>query len=196
MKKVRLKLSSLVLVGLGVVSLVSVVNAVGLLPEVILKLLGIVGPGGICASTWIQSRVQFVMILALGGVVLVAVGYALMAAFKYISSQGESGKMEEAQKSIKAIFIGIAAMLIAIIGIVLVFAVFGASPSDPNLYQTCINAPQSKACADCRDKAGDPCKACEDAIVKYCQSDKPSQLDNDASWDEIKTAASLTEVCK
>jgi heme/copper-type cytochrome/quinol oxidase subunit 2 len=137
------------------------------------------------------------LVLALGGIILVAVVYAIIAAFKYVTSQGESGKMEDAQKSIKAIFIGVAAMIIAIVGVIIVFAVFGAKPTNPDLLQTCISAPTSAACEVCR-KSGDTglCKSCEDAITAYCRSNAPA---NDAGKDFAQIVIdnpSLTGVCK
>ena len=192
MKKISLKFSSLIIATLMVFSLGTLVvfatdSSSGLLPDVFKTLMNLLGPAGVCSSTYIQSRVQMLLVLALGLVVLIAVVYALIAAFKYISSQGESGKMEEAQKSIKAIFIGIAAMFIAIIGIVLVFAVFGAQQTNPDLFQTCINEPNSVACRSCRNGgASDPaCKACEEAITKYCQSGA-STTDEGLTWAKLK----------
>ena len=191
------KVSTVVIGALSVLSLFTLASAASFLPDSIAKLLGLVGPSGICASAYITSRVQFVLVVALGGIVLVAVGYAMMAAFKYVSSQGESGKMEEAQKSIKAIFIGIAAMIIAIVGIILVFAVFGAKPADPSLFQTCINAPTSAACTSCKKNGyvtGNPCAICEDAVKKFCDE----KLDTSSaytSWEEIKQDPIIGKNC-
>jgi hypothetical protein len=189
----KIKLSSLAVFSLVVASFSSVAFAAqsSILPDSIRDLLNSLGPAGICASSYITSRVQFVLVLALGGIVLVAVAYALLAAFKYIRSEGESGKMEEAQKSIKAIFIGIAAMLIAIIGIVLVFAIFGAQQANPELLQTCINAPLSKACKNCNEEgsAGALCSACENAINNYCSGPGPSK-DGGLSFEKLITSGS------
>lgn len=189
MKIRNLKTSKVVVGLLSLMSFLTVASAASsFLPESLAKLLGLVGPGGVCASQYITSRVQFVLVLALGGIVLVAVAYALMAAFKYVRSEGESGKMEEAQKSIKAIFIGIAAMIIAVVGIVLVFAVFGAKPADPALYQTCINAPTSAACTSCKESgyvANNKCAKCEDAITKYCKTTAQSASAY-LTWNDIK----------
>ena len=133
------------------------------LPEQILSLFDLLGPQGTGTATFITSRVRVGLFIALGVIILVAVVYALLASFKYIQSQGDPGKIEEAQKAIKAIFYGIAAMMIAIVGVILVFVFFGASPVEPNLYQTCLSAPNSEGCDSCRTEGqdGGNCRTCE-----------------------------------
>jgi fumarate reductase subunit D len=188
MKIKNIKPSQLVLGVISLFGLGTLVYAESPLPDAITQLLGLLGPSGICASEYITARVQFVLTLALGGIILVAVVYALMAAFKYVSSQGESGKMEDAQKSIKAIFIGIAAMIIAIVGIILVFAVFGAKPSSPELYQTCVSAPSSAACTSCKKDGAvgsNPCALCENSIKTFCASDAAKNTSSSTSWEQI-----------
>ncbi|KXK09722.1 MAG: hypothetical protein QY330_02650 [Candidatus Dojkabacteria bacterium] len=145
-----------------VVGLVNVVAAQSLLPAQIADIFNLTGPDGSGSAQFVTSRVQLALVIALGIVVLIAVVYAIMAAIKYIQSQGDSGKIEEAQKSITAIFMGIAAMLLAIVGIVLVFVFFGASRPDPNLFQTCLSAPNSVGCKAClADPADSVCTGCE-----------------------------------
>ena len=197
MKKNKFRLSVFIVFALILLSFVSIANAASLLPQSIMDLMGLLGPGGVCAATYIESRVQFLLILALGIVVLVAVAYALLAAFKYIRSEGEAGKMEDAKKSITAIFIGIAAMLIAIIGIVLVFAIFGARQSNPELLQTCINAPLSDACADCRLKgsAGEECGKCENEISTFCKKPEMQAIGN-LDWAGIQGKFKDPNACK
>ena len=58
-------------------------------------------------------------------VFIVAVFYTFMAAIKYIRSEGNEQKVEEAKNAIKAVLFGVAAMFIAIIGILLINAFFG-----------------------------------------------------------------------
>lgn len=168
MKKFKLSkvlLGSLVFFGISG----TLVGAVSILPKQLMEILQILGPGGICATDYINSRVQLVLFLVLGGLVLISVVYALIAAFKYIKSEGDPGEMEKAQKSIKAIFFGLAAMIIAIIGIVLVFVIFGAKPTNPELFQTCISAAESVGCKACReDTSSDDCTTCEDAYQEVC----------------------------
>lgn len=133
------------------------------LPEQILSLFNLLGPDGSGTAAFIVSRVRVGLFIALGVIIVVAVIYALLASFKYIQSQGDPGKIEEAQKAIKAIFMGIAAMMIAIVGVILVFVFFGTSPVEPNLYQTCLSAPNSVGCDSCRAEGinGGDCRTCE-----------------------------------
>ncbi len=144
-------LFSLLIMGLGVFN---PAHAQNLLPKQITDIFGLLGTNGSGSAGFVQSRIQLGLVLALGAVVLIAVVYSILSALKYIQSQGDAGKIEEAQKAIKAIFFGIGAMLIAIVGIVLVFVFFGASRPDPSLFQTCLSAPNSVGCASC--VAGDP----------------------------------------
>lgn len=135
-----------------------------LLPQQILDIFNLLGPEGTGTAAFITSRVRVALFTALGVVILIAVVYALIASFRYIQSQGDPGKIEEAQKAIKAIFFGVAAMMIAIVGVILVFVFFGSTPVDPNLYQTCLSAPGSVGCTSCRDQglqAGNACSVCE-----------------------------------
>lgn len=138
------------------------------LPKQIKDIFDTLGAGGSGAAPFITGRVRTGLFIALGLLILVAVVYALLAAFKYIQSQGDPGKIEEAQKAIKAIFYGIAAMMIGIVGIVLVFVFFGNSFVDPSLAQVCIAAPNSKGCGSCKDDFKDSqalCKSCETAYA-------------------------------
>lgn len=133
------------------------------LPGQILDIFDLLGPQGTGTAAFITSRVRVALFIALGLIIVVAVVYALVASFKYIQSQGDPGKIEEAQKAIKAIFFGIAAMMIAIVGVILVFVFFGASPVEPNLFQTCLSAPDSPGCDSCKvdGLAGGNCNTCE-----------------------------------
>ena len=138
------------------------------LPKQIKEIFDTLGAGGSGAAPFITGRVRTGLFVALGLLILVAVVYALLAAFKYIQSQGDPGKIEEAQKAIKAIFYGIAAMMIGIVGIVLVFVFFGNSYVDPTLAQVCISAPNSKGCGSCKGDVTDNqalCKTCEKAFA-------------------------------
>jgi hypothetical protein len=176
--KNKLKISTAVIFAALGTSLLSVgVFAAGdnsdLLPSWLKEILFLLGPSGVCATDYINSRVQLALFLVLGGLVLISVVYALLAAFKYIRSEGMPDKMEEAQKSIKAIFFGIAAMIIAIIGIVLVFVIFGSRPTNPQLYQTCLNAPQSAGCTACKaDTTQKLCDDCEAAYKQVCSDNR------------------------
>lgn len=136
-----------------------------LLPEEITNFFDLFGEDGSLTTVFVTSRVRVALVIALGILVLVAVVYSLMAAFKYIQSQGDPGKIEEAQKAIKAIFMGVAAMMIGIVGIVLVFVFFAVTRPDASLFQVCLSAPSSSGCASCMQVDGsDPtlCEKCEE----------------------------------
>jgi len=147
-----------------------IVEAQGLLPDQINDLFGLLGPDGSGTANFVTSRVQLGLVIALGIVLLIAVVFSIISAVKYISSQGDSGQIEEAQKAIKAIFFGIGAMLISVVGIVIVFVFFGATQPDASLYQVCISAPESIGCRACIGQevalpenfsAKELCDACE-----------------------------------
>jgi fumarate reductase subunit D len=134
------------------------------LPDQILDIFGLLGDDGRFTARFITGRVRSGLIIALALLILVSVVYALLAAFKYIQSQGDPGKIEEAQKAIKAIFYGIAAMMIGVVGIVLVFVFFSASRPASELYQTCLSAPNSAGCSTCIESgrvAANACDKCE-----------------------------------
>lgn len=140
-----------------------------LIPSQITDIFNLLGPQGICASDYITTRVRWAFFLVLGGLVLVSVVYSIIAAYKYITSQGETGKIEEANKSIKAIFMGIGAMAVGIIGIVIVYAVIGVNQTNPDLAQVCISAPTSAGCQACQDNVDSTlCVDCEALYKKAC----------------------------
>lgn len=142
------------------------------LPEQILEIFNLMGREGAGTAGFITGRVRTGLFIALGILILVAVVYALLAAFKYIQSQGDAGKIEDAQKAIKAIFMGIAAMMIGIVGIVLVFVFFAASRPGTDLFQTCLSAPNSAGCEDCKQNgsvAGGTCAKCEEDYAKFAK---------------------------
>lgn len=174
----NIKLSAVALLVVLLTSMLSVASmAASLLPKTILDLLNITGPGGICATQYINSRVQLAFTIILGGIILISVVYIIMATYKYVTSKGEPGQIESANKSIKAVFMGIAAMVIGMIGIIVVYAVVGAKPTNPELYQTCVNFPQSKGCKDCIETngTGPDCKTCEDAYEAICSSEQANE---------------------
>jgi len=140
-----------------------------LLPEQINEIFNLFGEDGSGTASFISGRVRTGLYIALGLIILVAVVYALIAAFKYIQSQGDPGKIEEAQKAIKAIFMGIAAMLIGIVGVVLVFVFFGAGRVDPTLTQVCLSAPNSVGCNICITEGveGNACEWCNEHYALF-----------------------------
>lgn len=162
------------------------VYAVGdLIPEPLLKLFKMLGPNSVCGVDYVVSRVQVVLYLVLGGLVLLSIIYAIAAAYKYIRSAGDPGEMEKAQKSIKAIFYGIAALILTILGIVVIYAVLGAEPTNPQLFQTCLSAPDSKGCEACQESINNPiCSKCEQQYKLACAKYRETG-DDDAALMEI-----------
>lgn len=60
------------------------------------------------------------------GIIIVAVYIVIKAAVKYIRSEGDDKKIEEASKAIKSVFVGLIALFIGIIGLVLILVLFDA----------------------------------------------------------------------
>ena len=160
-------------VSLGVfAALLERVSAQGVLPKPLQDIFDLFGPKGIGAASFLSNRIALVLFLFLGAVVLVAVFYALSAAIKYIRSEGDPGKIEEAQKAIKAIFMGIAALFIGIVGIILVFVFFNVNVTDPSLEQLYLQAASSNGAVHCREKGTeDPTGICQYCIEVYKQAD-------------------------
>jgi len=65
-------------------------------------------------------------------VFLVAIVYSALAGIKFITSQGESGKLEESKNAVKAILMGFGAMIIAIIGLFVIVVLLGGETEDIN----------------------------------------------------------------
>lgn len=61
------------------------------------------------------------------GIILLAVYVIVKAAVKYIRSEGDDGKIQEAQKAIKQVFIGIGALFVGLIGLVIIIVFFNAT---------------------------------------------------------------------
>lgn len=142
--KFTMFLSGFFLTGLAVFT--TPASAQNLLPQQIQDLLSSLGPGGEGTAEFISSRVRNFLILGLGVLILFAVVFIVIAALRYIRSQGEEGEVEGAKKGIEAIFQGLIIMLIAFIGIIVVFVIFGTNPFNPSIYQVCVSAPNSVGC--------------------------------------------------
>lgn len=192
MKRIKISTFTLISLVLGVILTPTVYATSSILPEWILDLFEQLGVRGICATEYINSRVQFFMYLALGGLVLIAIIYALIASFKYIRSEGDPGEMEKAQKSIKAIFYGIGSLMVGIIGIVLVFVIFGAQPTNPSLYQVCLSAPASDGCKACLENVNNElCRACETNYELVCD-----KYEGDLGVEDTVLLGDIQEGCK
>jgi heme/copper-type cytochrome/quinol oxidase subunit 2 len=86
----------------------------------------------------IRDIINLVVSFIFVGIIIFSIYVIIKAAIKYIRSEGDQGKVEEAQKAIKSVFLGIAALFIGLIGIVIVIAFFGAGGA---LQTTDINNP-------------------------------------------------------
>ncbi len=74
----------------------------------------------------IRSTFNLIVSLIFVAIIIFSIYVIIKAAIKYIRSEGDPGKIEEAQKAIKSVFIGIAALFVGLIGIIIVIAFFGA----------------------------------------------------------------------
>jgi len=106
---------------------------------------------GTSTTDKIRGFIRLALTLAFGVVILAAVAYSIMSAIKYIRSQGDAGKVEEANKAIKAIFQGVAMMFVGIIGVVIVFFIFDVALPSPTLPTVCVKCPETKTCKVCSE---------------------------------------------
>ncbi len=83
-------------------------------------------------TSYINNRVGVGLTALFTGVFLVAVGYSGMAAVKFMSSQGDSGKLEESKGAVKAILMGFAAMIVSIVGVFVILYLMGAGRATPD----------------------------------------------------------------
>jgi hypothetical protein len=159
-----------------------------LMPKIIQDLFDTLGQNGGGVAGFITTRAQFAIYFVLGLIILVAVVYSIMAGIKYIRSEGDPGKIEEAQKSIKAILMGIAAIFVGIIGIVLVMVIFGGGLPGASLPQVCLSAGESVGCKFYNINGID------DPTVQWCEevytSASTRKVDGSfqwQNWEEDKT---------
>lgn len=89
------------------------------------------------------------LILLLTAIIIVAIVFSALAGFKYISSQGDAEKVEEAQNSIKNVFIGVLAVFIGIIAVVLISCVFTNPGADQIRQAICTFVEPTTAVKDC-----------------------------------------------
>lgn len=134
--------------------MLKVVSSSSILPEPLQNLFDLLGNEGAGTSEFVSSRVQTIMVLALGAIFLAAVAYSAFAAFRYIQSSGDSGKVEEASKAMKSIVTGIAVLFVSLIGIILIFVFFGAGLFGTATYQVCLSAANSPGCVACKADDG------------------------------------------
>ena len=84
----------------------------------------------------IQAGITIFFVLVL----IVAVIYTLIAAVKYIRSEGNEQKVEGAKNAIKAVLMGVAAIFIALIALVIINSVFIGDSSLKEAIRNLINA--------------------------------------------------------
>ncbi len=77
-------------------------------------------------SDTIKSTFNLIVSLIFVAIIIFSIYVIIRAAIKYIRSEGDPAKIEEAQKAIKSVFIGIAALFVGLIGIIIIIAFFGA----------------------------------------------------------------------
>ena len=124
-------------VGSFLFGLASPIFAQALYPSWVDKITNIFTGGS--PVSWARARVQWALTILFVVVFVVAIIYSAMAAMKFISSQGDSSKLEESKAAVKAILMGFAAMIIAIVGIFIIFWLFGAGAEWSN---TINNTPE------------------------------------------------------
>lgn len=73
----------------------------------------------------VAQLVRFFLSLIFIGIIALAVFYIIKSAIKYIQSEGDEGGVQESQKAIKAVFMGIGVLLIGIIGLVILISFIG-----------------------------------------------------------------------
>jgi hypothetical protein len=174
-----LKIIKSVLVATFIIGVFTIdrVYAQSFLPTGIQNIFDLLGRDGTGTAGFVTGRVSTALFFTMGILVLFGVIYAIMAAFRYIRSQGDAGEIENATKAIKAIFYGVAAMMIGIVGIALVFVFFNAGRPDPVLFQTCLSAPNSVGCTVCKgfgETEFNLCGYCEKVYRAYSTRTMPA----------------------
>jgi hypothetical protein len=81
------------------------------------------GPPG-TVTKYILTLLSNGLILFFSVIILIAIFQAALAGLKYITSQGEAEKVEEAQNALKSVFIGLLAVFVGVIVVVILGGVF------------------------------------------------------------------------
>lgn len=79
------------------------------------------------AGSTIRATFNLIVSLIFVAIIIFSIYVIIKAAIKYIRSEGDPAKIEEAQKAIKSVFVGIAALFIGLIGIIIILAFFNVS---------------------------------------------------------------------
>ncbi len=112
--------------------------------------LSIVPTGGAGTTvTFILSVLRNGLILLFAGIIIIAIFYTAAAGLKYIRSEGESEKIEEAQNSLRSVFIGILATFLGVIGVFIMTGVFSNQGADQVRESLCVFLEPNVPTIDC-----------------------------------------------
>ncbi len=85
---------------------------------------------GLCGTesdlSAVAGLVQFLLSMIFVGIIAIAIFFIIKSAIKYIRSEGDEGKVEEAKKALKAVFIGILTLIGGLVGLLIVISFIGA----------------------------------------------------------------------
>jgi ABC-type Fe3+ transport system permease subunit len=109
--------------------------------EKIISALGLSDNDGDGPVGWAKDRVKWALTILFVVVFIIAIVYSALAAIKFISSQGDASKLEESKGAVKAILMGFAAMIIAIVGIFIILWIFEAGTEFSNAINNVENTP-------------------------------------------------------
>lgn len=79
------------------------------------------------SANQVKNLIQLGLSLVFVGIIVISIYIIIKAAVKYIRSEGDESKIQEAQKAIKSVFLGVGALFVGIIGIIIVLAFFQAT---------------------------------------------------------------------
>ncbi len=105
---------------------------------------------GVTDPSAATSFIRFLLSAVFVGIIIISIYVVIKSALKYIQSEGDDKKIGEASKAIKAVFIGIAALFVGVIGIIIVLAFFKATGAlktedTPDIIDNLLSTPsQSK----------------------------------------------------
>lgn len=71
--------------------------------------------------------IRFLLSAVFVAIIIISIYVVIKSALKYIQSEGDDKKIGEASKAIKAVFVGIAALFVGVIGIIIVLAFFNST---------------------------------------------------------------------
>lgn len=100
------------------------------------------------------SNIRLLILLLFAVIVLIAIYFAVQAAWKYVRSEGDQDKIEASTKAIQTIFLGLGATVAGIVGVVLIFIFFSQDVLGSVEFATCKNHPTSLGCGACQASDG------------------------------------------